>query len=183
MYSPNRALGAPLRSVTIGTWFQIRLEYWLQHDLGCGLHHPVPNGRNPERPLPAPGLRDHHPSHRLWFVCLASQFLSEPVDPFLQPSRLNILETRPIHSRRSIIGSRQFIGMVQNIFPVHLVVELIETVLRLLLRLPIQLDLKFPYLARCCQAHHQSPLLSLFSSTLEVRVLPSTGITRLRWYI
>ena len=35
----------------------------------------------------------------------------------------------------------------------------------LVLRLAIQLDLKFPYLARCCQTHRQSPLLPSFTST------------------
>jgi len=34
----------------------------------------------------------------------------------------------------------------------------------------------------CCQAHRQSPTLDLFKSTPEARVLPSTGITRLRRY-
>ena len=53
-----------------------------------------------------------------------------------------------------------------------------EVVSRLVLRLAIQLDLKFPYLARCCQTHRQSPLLSFFTSTPEVRALSSAGITR-----
>ena len=53
-----------------------------------------------------------------------------------------------------------------------------EVVSRLVLRLAIQLDLKFPYLTRCCQTHRQSPLLSSFTSTPEVRALSSAGITR-----
>jgi len=48
----------------------------------------------------------------------------------------------------------------------------------LVLRLAIQLDLKFSYLTRCCQTHRQSPLLPSFTSTPEVRVLSSAGITR-----
>jgi len=36
---------------------------------------------------------------------------------------------------------------------------------RLVLRLAIQLDLKFPNLTRCCQTHRQSPLLPSFTST------------------
>src|SRR5258708_15489120 len=69
--------------------------------------------------------------------------------------------------------------MGQHIFPVHLVVEQVETVARLFLRLLIQLPLKHPDLNRCFQAHRQSPLLSFFQSTSEVRVLSSTGVTRL----
>src|ERR1035437_2858100 len=82
-----------------------------------------------------------------------------------------------------MIGSCQFVGMVQNVFAIHLVIELIEPEFRLVLRLAIQLDLKFPYLTRRCHAHRQSPLLSSFSSTPEARALPSTGVTRLLRYL
>src|SRR5207245_11274782 len=153
-----------------------------RHQFGQGAAHPVPNRRHPERSRPAPGLRYDHPPHRLWFVCLAPQFFLKAVHPFPQPPRLDGLEALPIHSWRTIIGSRQFIGMVQNVFAVHFVVELIEPEFRLVLRLSIQLDLEFPYLARPCQAHRQSPFLSSFSSTPEARALPSTGITRLLRY-
>jgi hypothetical protein len=69
--------------------------------------------------------------------------------------------------------------IAQHVFPVHLVVEQIETVARLFLRFLVQLPLKHPDLNRCFQAHRQSPLLSFFQSTSEVRVLSSTGVTRL----
>src|ERR1022692_2283302 len=69
--------------------------------------------------------------------------------------------------------------MGQNVFPVHLVVEQVETVVRLFLRLLVQLPLKHPDLHWCFQAHRQSPLLSFFKSASEVRVLSSTGVTRL----
>ena len=65
--------------------------------------------------------------------------------------------------------------MVQNVFPVYLVVEQVETVVRLFLRFLVQLPLKHPDLNRCLQAHRQSPVLSFFESTSEVRVLPSAG--------
>src|ERR1043165_9972615 len=81
-----------------------------------------------------------------------------------------------------MVGPSQSIGMVQDILAVHLVVELIKAVFRLVLRLARQLDLQFPYLARCCQAHRQSPLLSSFSSFPEVRALPSPGLARFRRY-
>jgi hypothetical protein len=49
---------------------------------------------------------------------------------------------------------------------------------KLVLRLAIQLALKFPELTRCCQTYRQSPLLPSFTSTPEVRALSSAGITR-----
>ena len=179
----DRTLRTLLRPIPISIRLQIRFPDRFQDQFRSGLRHPVPNGRNPERALAAAGLRDHYPPHRLWLVCLAPQFLPKAVHPLSQPLRLDGLEALPIHPRRPMVGSRQFVGMVQNIFSIHLVVELIKAEFRLVLRLSIQLDLKFPYLARRCKAHRQSPLLFSFSSTPEVRALPSTGITRLRWYL
>src|SRR2546430_924870 len=97
----------------------------------------------------------------------------------LQALRLDSPEALSIHARRALIGLHQCVGMGQHIFTVHLVVEQIETVARLFLRLLVQLPLKHPDLSRCFQAHRQSPLLSFFKSTSEVRALSSTGVTRL----
>src|SRR5215831_3347684 len=56
--------------------------------------------------------------------------------------------------------------MGQNVLSPDLVVEHVEAVPWLVLRLAIQLDLKFPNLTtRCCQTHRQSPLLPFFTST------------------
>src|SRR5215831_4175920 len=55
--------------------------------------------------------------------------------------------------------------MGQNVLSPDLVVEHVEAVSRLILRLAIQLDLKFPYLTRRCQTHRQSPFLPSFPST------------------
>src|SRR6476646_9792703 len=67
--------------------------------------------------------------------------------------------------------------MGQNVLAINLVVEHVEAVSWRVLRLAIQLELKFPYLTRCCQTHRQSPLLPSFTSTPEVRAPSSTGIT------
>src|SRR5689334_19821453 len=72
--------------------------------------------------------------------------------------------------------------MPQHVLAIDLVVEQVEAELGLRLRLAVQLPLKSPDAFWCCQAHRQSPLLDLFKSTPEARVLPSTGIARLRQY-
>ncbi len=46
------------------------------------------------------------------------------------------------------------------------------------LRLAAELPRKPPDALWCCQAHRQSPILSLFESVPEVRVLSSAGVTR-----
>jgi len=150
-----------------------------QNQLRRGLRHPVPYCRDTQRTLPAARLGDHFPPHRLWFVRLIVQVPPEAVQPLLQPCRLDVLEALSVYPRRATVGFCQGVGMLQDVFPVHLVVELIEAISRLILRLPIQLVLQIPNLFRCCQAHRQSPLLLSFSSSPQARALPSTGVTRL----
>src|SRR5215469_6631107 len=83
-----------------------------------------------------------------------------------------------VERRDHPVGDRPSVS--QNVLAVDLVVEQVETVGRFRLRLTIQLSLKGPDLFRCFQAHRQSPLLTIFESTPEVRVLPSIGVTRFR---
>src|ERR1019366_741812 len=174
MHLPDGVLRTPLRSVTKCTWFQVRFENRLQHQLGRSLYHPVPYGRYPERPLAASGLRDHHPSHRTQrvprLIRLMAQFLPDAGQPLPQTPQFDFREALSIHPWRSLVGARPFVGMAQNVFPVNLVVEHVEAVSRLVLRLAIQLDLKFPDLARCCQTHRQSPSLPSFTSTPLTRI-------------
>ena len=80
MHFLDCVLRAPLRPVPIGIGFEIRLAGGrvettldrLDQQFCGGLHYPVPNSRNSERPLAASGLRDHHPPHRLWLVRLVA---------------------------------------------------------------------------------------------------------------
>src|SRR5450432_1821358 len=181
-YFPDRILGAALRPVAVGIRIEVRFKDGFQQQLGGCLYHSVPNGRNPERPLAPTGLRDHHPSHRLWLIRLAAKVHPDAVQPFLQPQRLDSPEGLPIHAWRALIGLHQCIRMGQDVLSVHLVVEQVETVVGLSLRLLVQLPLKHPDLYWCFQTHRQSPLLSFFKSTSEVRVLPSASITRHQRY-
>src|SRR5215472_16281802 len=178
MHSLDRVLRAPLRPIAIGIRIEIRFKDWFQQQLGGSLYHPIPNGRDSEGPLATPGLRNQHPSHRLRLIRLRAKLVPNTVQPFLQPLRFDTPEALPIYSWCALIELHQLVGMGQNVFSVHLVVEQIETVVRLFLRFLVQLLLKHPDFNRCFQAHRQSPLLSFFQSTSEVRVLPSAGITR-----
>src|SRR5436190_684248 len=133
----------------------------------------------PQWPLAAARLFNLPPD-RLWFIRLVALLLSDTGQPRLQTPRLDFPETLSIHPRSAVIRSHPFVGMGQNILAINLVVEHVEAVSRLVLRLAIQLDLKFPDLTRCCQTHRQSPLLPSFTNTPEVRALSSAGITRPR---
>src|SRR6266568_2852814 len=179
----DRILRTLPRPVAISIRLQVRFPDRFQNQLRRGLRHPIPYSRDSERPLPAARLGDHLPPHRLWFVRLIVQVLPEAVQPLFPPTRFDGLEALSIHPWRAIIGFCQCVCMQQNVLAVHLVVELVEAESRLVLRLSIQLDLQVPDFIRRCQAHRQSPLLSSFPSTPEVRALPSTGVTRLRRYL
>ncbi len=170
------------RPIAVRRRFQVRLEDRLQHQLRRSLHHPVPNRWNAEWPLAAAGLRDHHPSHRLALIRLRTQLLTQPDQPVLQPCRLDLLERRSVHPWRTFVGTRQVIRVAQDVRPPDLVVAQVEPETRLGLRLAIELSLQSPDRFRCCQAHRQSPHLVCFENVPEVRVLPSTGITRLQRY-
>ena len=102
MHFLDRILRAPLRPVAIGMRIEVRLKDRFQHQLGGGLHHPVPDGRDAERPLAAAGLRDHHPPHRLWLIRLRNEVLPDAVQPLLQPRRFDRREAHPIHPRRAL---------------------------------------------------------------------------------
>src|ERR1039457_2763724 len=179
MHLLDGVLGATLWPVAIGIGIKVRLKDRFQQQLRGCLHHPVPNRRYPERPFAATGLGDHPPPHGLWFVRLGAKVVPDAFQPFLPPFRFDLLEALLIHARRAFVGLRQFVGMQQNVLAPHLVIEQVEAAVRLLLRFLIQLSLKHPDLNWCFQTHRQSPLLSFFESTSEVRALSSTGITRL----
>ena len=105
-----------------------------------------------------------------------------PASQSLQPCRLDRRAGHAIHARRAPVGAHQFVGMAQDVRAIDLVVEQVEPVVRLRLRLEIQLPLKRPDVFRCFQAHRQSPILGFFESAPEVRALPSAGVTRLHQY-
>src|ERR1700686_2635317 len=182
MHFPDRVLRAPLRPIAISIRIEVYFKDRFQHQLCGGLHPPGVYSRNSQWTLAPTRLRDFHPPHGLWCIRLCSKVVPDAVQPFLQPRRFDSREALPIHSRRALIGLRQCVCMVQNVFPVDLVVEQVETVVRLFLRFLVQLPLKHPDLTRCLQAHRQSPVLSFFKSTSEVRVLPSAGVTRHHQY-
>src|SRR6185312_5653696 len=95
-----------------------------------------------------------------------------------QPGRLDRLERDPVHARRALAGAGKRVGVAQDVRAMDLVVEQVEAVGRLRLRLAIQLPLKTPDRLGCCQAHRPSPILAFVESMPEVRALPSAGVTR-----
>src|SRR5207245_2462808 len=143
----------PPRPIAIGRGFQVRLEDRSQDQQRGGLHHPVPNRRNPERPLAATRLRNQPPPHRLGAVRLSSQRLLHCGQPSLQPFSFDVLERHAVHARRSAVLLTERIRVSEDIRPIHLVVEQVEAVGRFLLGLGVQRLLESLELRWSYQAH------------------------------
>ena len=178
----DRVRPAALRPIAVGRGVEIRLEDRLQHQLGGGLHHPVPDRRDAERPLAAAGLRDHHPSHRRWPVGLLRQVLPDPGEPLLPACRLDHRERHPVHARCALVGARQVVGVAQDVRATDLVVEQVEAERRLGLRLEIELPLKLRILsgvARLIANHRSSASLKAHqkSGPFPPPALPGLGST------
>ena len=174
----DRVLGPTLRSIAIGLRFEISLEDRLNHQLGGGLDHAIPDCRDTEGSLTTSRLGDHHPPHRLRPVRFGAEALLDPSQPLVQPCGFDHRKRFAIHPRCPTIGFRQPIRMVQDVVAIDLVVQLVKAEGWFRLRLAIELSLKRPDLFWCCQAHCQSPHLVPIESMPEVRALSSTGITR-----
>src|SRR5438105_6472516 len=93
---------------------------------------------NSERTLTTPGLRNHHPSHRLRSIRSPSQLSRQFVQPSPDSVLLDVVELLAVHSRSSAMGLAAFVGEAQNILPVHLVVQSIEPIARRSLRFIVQ---------------------------------------------
>src|SRR5215471_12010638 len=145
------------RAIAIRIVLEVSLEDRLQHDLGSGLNHAIPDSWNAERTLASSILRDHYPPHRIRPICLRDQFLAQASQPRFRAPLLDLLEAHPIHTGCTRIGAGKPVRVTQNVLAANLVVEHIEAEGRLRLRLAVELSLKVPDLIRCYRAHRQSP--------------------------
>src|SRR5947207_4467023 len=92
------------------------------------------------------------------------------------------LEALAIDTRGPCIGFAPQVGECQDVFAVDLVVQLMKSIARLFLRFGVEGPLQLPNLFWSCQTHRQSPNSCALYLHLELRPLPSTGITRLLRY-
>ena len=148
---------AAARSIAIGAVLEVRFEDWLQHDLGGGLNHPIPDRRDAERTFAATRLGDRRPPHRIRPIRLRDEFLAQTRQPSFNTRRVDLLEGHSVHAWHARIGASQRIGVPKYVLAANLVVEQIEAEGGLRLRLAIKLSLKAPDLFGRFEAHRQSP--------------------------
>jgi hypothetical protein len=109
------------------------------------LRYPVPDRRDPQRSQTAVRFGDQHAPYRLGSVGLRLQITGQ----FPQKARypfalLEGIEGDPVDAGTPSVGPDQTPGVTEDVFPVGLVVERVETVGRFLLGLGIELPLERP---------------------------------------
>jgi hypothetical protein len=166
MHRLDRVLSTPARAIAIRTRVELRFEDRFQYKLCRGLHHPVPNRRDAEWTLAAAtGFGNQDPTHGRRAIGLRLQLISQRCQPRVDPLRVNVREGFSINPRCPTLRTGQSVGVLKNIFTMHLVVQQIEPVLGRLFRFDVQLPLKPPDAIRSRQAHANLRVLGLVGST------------------
>src|SRR2546422_11709741 len=73
--------------------------------------------------------------------------------PAVHPCCLDVVEGLSVHTRRAPVRSAARVGMGEDVFTPHLVIQEMEAPRRLLLGLHVERSLELPNLFRSCQAH------------------------------
>lgn len=123
----------------------VRFKNRFDDELYRRLRYPVADRRYPQRPHAAIRFGDQHAPHRLGSVAFLLQVTGQIPQESLYPfAPLDGLESRPVNAGTASVGPDQTPGVTEDVFPVGLVVERLETVGRFLLGLGIELPLERP---------------------------------------
>jgi len=114
---------------------------------------------DPQRALLAVPFRDEHATHRVGSIRSLSQFGRQFVEPPVAPVRRDVLEGPAVHPRGAVVGAAAQVGELQDVPPVHLVVEGVEPRPRRSLRFGMQRRPEFLNLRWSCEAHANLPAL------------------------
>ena len=139
---------------------------------------PRGNARDAQRPEFAVGLRYKHSSDWLWPVGLLPESKRQFSQPPLDPVCLDVRKVLAVDPRRPLVGAALGIGMRQNVLAADLVVQGVEAIAGFRLRFrvtPSAASERFSELLGC-------PISRSLTTSwvgLELRPLPSAGITRL----
>src|SRR4051794_9704147 len=138
---------------------------------------------DPQRTLVAIAFRDENTAHGARSIRSHPQFGRQFVQPPLAAIRLDVPESLAVDTRRTVVGTAAQVGELQDVSSVHLVVQPVEPITGRFLRFGMQRRLELLNLRWRYEAHRQSPgSRALCNAGLELRPLPSTGITRLPRY-
>src|SRR5436305_530859 len=182
LHLDHRLLGVAPGTVGVLLWWKVGFKDRFQHQHRCCHAYPITQGRDAQRPEFAVGLRDEHSSDGVWSVSLLPERKRQVAKPPLHSIRFDVRKLLPVHSRCALVGAALGIGMSQDVVAADLVVESVEAVAGFCLRFRVQTP--------SAVSEHSSELIGYpisWSLTtccvrLELRSLPSPGITRLPRY-
>jgi hypothetical protein len=99
-----------------------------------GLYHPISDRGYAEWALAhAPRFGNHHPFHRLRSVASCSHLLPQGTEPAVHPVCFNVREGFSVHARRAPVCTATRVGVGEDVFPPHLVIQTVKPPRRLLL--------------------------------------------------
>jgi len=96
-------MGAASRSEAEARLREVRVEDRREYLRDGLLDHPIDQRRDAQQPLPAPGLRDRDPSHRLGLVDAIGQLLAD-LRPVQTGKLGEVLDAHPVHAGGALIG-------------------------------------------------------------------------------
>jgi hypothetical protein len=125
----------------VGAVPEVSLEDRLQHQQGGGLHHPIPDCRNPQRAPSAIRLGDGDASYRQRPVGLLAKlfvkFVHELPGAALRVD--DLVDRHSVDPFRTVVGADLFPRGRQYVSPIDPIVQSVESELRLLLGLSVEL--------------------------------------------
>jgi hypothetical protein len=121
---------------------EIRLKNRLNNEFHRHLRNPITYGRDTQRTKISVSFGYQDPTNGLGSVLLLLQITGQFQEKRLYPySAFYGLETQPIYSWASSVGTDKSPGMTEDVSPNNFVVECVEAAGRFLLGLDIQLPL------------------------------------------
>lgn len=147
----HRIMSPVVRAEPVGTREELRLENRLQHQLQGRLHHPVPDGRDPQTALLAARLGDHPFPDRKRAETAVLDRVPQPVEEVLDaPHALHVVGGLTVHSGSagSLVAPHPNPRNQQERGIGNEVEQIIEPAMRILAGPTVQLrlDLQYPAL-------------------------------------
>ena len=147
----NRIERTSVWAIPIGCLIEVRFEDRFEHQHRRGLYDPIADRRDTERSLTrAPRFGNHHSFDRPWCVACCSNLLPYCTEPAVYPVLLDASEGFPVYARCPTVRMAARVGVCEDIFTPHLVIQCVEPPRRLLLGLHVERSLERPNLFRSC---------------------------------
>ncbi len=134
LHVAHRLLGIAALSIGVLLGWKIGFKDRVEHQHRCCHAHPIPQGRDAQRPEFAVGFRDIHSSDRLRSVRRLPERKRQFPQPPLDPIRLDIRKVLTVHTRCALVRAALSVGMRQDVFPEDLVVQGVEPIAGFCLR-------------------------------------------------